>query len=421
MRILLATYQDKTIFQTMVPLAWALRTAGHEVRVACQPSFADVVTQAGLTAAPVGRNHTTWRIAEMHPENEEADRAGLPAPYDAAVTAPAALDWQAMQDGYRHLIAHWHKLDNFPMVADLVDFARHWRPDLVIWEATTYAGAIAAKACGAAHARLLWSIDVFGATRERFLRLKAEQPPENRADPLADWLSGYARKYGFDFGEDLVTGQFSIDQLPASLSMRADLDYLPMRYVPYGGPAVVPKWLWTPPQRPRVALTLGTTATDRFAGYTVDVQDILDALADLDIELVATIAENQRHKAPRVPDNTRVVSYVPLHALTPTCAAVINHAGPGTFLTTALHGVPQLTVPWEFDAPELARRAAGQGATLMLLGDRATGQAVRESVLRLLNEPAFRERAHDLRDEIHAQPTPNQLAPQLEKRAAEHR
>ncbi|WP_343974653.1 glycosyltransferase, partial [Streptosporangium amethystogenes] len=93
----------------------------------------------------------------------------------------------------------------------------------------------------------------------------------------------------------------------------------------------------------------------------------------------------------------------------------------GTFLTTALHGVPQLTVPWDFDEPELARRAARQGGTLTIRPDRATGQAVRESVLRLLNEPAFRERAHDLRDEIHAQPTPNQLAPQLEKRAAEHR
>jgi UDP:flavonoid glycosyltransferase YjiC (YdhE family) len=194
-----------------------------------------------------------------------------------------------------------------------------------------------------------------------------------------------------------------------------------MRYIPYGGPAVVPKWLWTPPHHPRIALTLGTTATEHFAGYTVNVQDILDSLADLDIELIATIAESEQAKLSRVPGNTRLVSYVPLHALAPTCAAVINHAGPGTLLTTALHAVPQLTVPWEFDAPELARRAARQGATLMLPGDQSTGQAVREGVLRLLNEPTFRDRAHDLRDEIHAQPTPNQLVPQLEKLTAEHR
>ncbi|MET8054995.1 glycosyltransferase, partial [Streptosporangium sp. NPDC005286] len=207
----------------------------------------------------------------------------------------------------------------------------------------------------------------------------------------------------------------------ASLSMRADLDYLPMRYVPYGGPAVVPKWLWTPPQHPRVALTLGTTATEHFAGYTVDVQDILDALADLDIELIATIAESEQAKLSRVPGNTRLVSYVPLHALAPTCAAVISHAGPGTFLTTALYGVPQLTMPWDFDEPELAGRAARQGGTLTIRPDQATGQDIRDSLLRLLDEPTFRDRAHDLRDEIHAQPTPNQLVPQLEKLTAEHR
>ena len=50
MRVLLTTYPEKTIFQPMVTLAWALRTAGHEVRVAIQPGFEDVVTGAGLTA-----------------------------------------------------------------------------------------------------------------------------------------------------------------------------------------------------------------------------------------------------------------------------------------------------------------------------------------------------------------------------------
>ncbi|MFF8786367.1 activator-dependent family glycosyltransferase [Streptomyces sp. NPDC015125] len=421
MRILFTTTPDKSLFQQLVPLAWALRTAGHEVRVAAPPKFAEVITQAGLTAVPVGTDRPIWRLPQLNPERMEAERKGLPAPYSAAEQASQDIDWQTMEAGYAHVVRHWHKTDNFPMTADLVEFARHWQPDLVIWEPLTYAGAIAAKATGAAHARLLWSIDVLGLTRSRFLHLKAQQPPEEQSDPLADWLGGYARKYGGEYTEDLATGHFSIDQFPPSMRMTADVRYVPMRYVPYGGPAVVPAWLWKQPEKPRVALTLGIAATNRFAGYIADVGDILDSLADLDIEVVATIAEDEQRKLPRIPDNVRVVSYVPLHALLPTCSAVINHAGPGTFLTTTLNPIPQVAVPWDFDEPELARRAAAQGAVLPVRADRATGPLVRESLLRVLREPAFRQAATDLNDQFLALPTPNELVPRLVELTAEFR
>ncbi|MCK7624213.1 activator-dependent family glycosyltransferase [Streptomyces sp. RS10V-4] len=422
MRILFTTTPDKSLFQQMVPLAWALRTAGHEVRVAAPPKFASVITQAGLTAVPVGSDRPIWRLPQLDPERMEAERKGLPAPYSAAEQAPEDLDWATLKAGYEQVVGHWHKTDNFPMTADLVEFARHWRPDLVIWEPLSYVGAIAAKATGAAHARLLWSIDVLGQTRSHFLRLKAEQPPAEQSDPLAEWLGGYARKYGGEYTEDLATGHFSLDQFPPSMRMAAEgIRYVPMRYVPYGGPAVVPTWLREEPARPRVALTLGIAATSRFAGHVADVGDILEALDGLDIEVVATLAESEQRKLRRVPDNARVVSYVPLHALLPTCSAVINHAGPGTFLTTTLNPVPQVAVPWDFDEPELARRAAATGAVLTLRADRATGEAVRESLLRVLNEPAFAKAAADLRDQFRALPTPNELVPELERLTEEYR
>jgi glycosyltransferase (activator-dependent family) len=421
MRILFTTYPDKPIFQPMVPLAWALRTAGHEVRVASQPEFTEHITQAGLTAVPVGRNRGTWRMAQLDTELTEDERPGLPDPFSAATTDPAELDFATMRDGYHHHIELWYKLDNFPMIVGLVNYALEWQPDLILWEPNTYAGSIAAKACGAAHGRVLWSIDVFGLARERYLRLNEVQPAAERIDPMADWLGPYARRYHDGFTEDMVTGQFTIDQLPPSLSMRADLQYLPMRYVPYNGNAAVPGWLRTRPDRPRVALTLGVTATDRFAGYAADVPAILASLADLDIEVVATIAEAHHAKLGPVPGNVRLIPYVPLHDLAATCSVVINHTGPGTFLTTAANAVPQLTVPWDFDEPELARRAAAQGGSLTVPADRATGATVREHVQRLLAEPVFTERAHALRAEMRAMPSPNDLVAQLEELTAKHR
>jgi glycosyltransferase (activator-dependent family) len=423
MRILFTTYPEKPIFQPMVPLAWALRSAGHEVRVASQPFFTDLITRAGLTAVPVGRQSTdNWRrLTEAFPDRAASERVGLPEPYNAAAPDNEDIDWTGMQQGYRHVLEIWHKQNNVPLINDLVEFAQSWRPDLIIWEATTYAGAVAAKACGAAHARMLWSVDIFGLTRDVFLALRARRPPTQRDDPLAEWLAAYGRKYDFGYSEDLVTGQFSIDCMPRSLRTDADLDYLSTRYVPYGGNSVVPRWLSKPPERPRIALTLGTSTTEWFGDYTFSVPDALDALSDVDVEVIATIAASEQDKLGTLPDNARVVDYVPLDALAPTCSAVINHAGPSTLLTTALHGVPQLHVPWEFDEPVLARLAAAQGCALTIPGGRVTGTAVRDHVLRLLGDPTFANRAEALREEMLALPTPHDVVGELVDRTAEHR
>ena len=423
MRVLFTVNPEKTIFLSMVPLAWALRTAGHEVRVASRPSFAGTITQAGLTAVALGRDHDQSRrlaAAGLTPEVLEETRAGLGAPWDVVEDAANAR-WEYLLKGYREAVDHAFKPENFPLTAELVTYARTWKPDLIVWDSLTYAGPIAAKACGAAHARLLWSVDVFGATREHFLKLKAEQPPSEQEDPLADWLAGYGRKYGFEFTEDMTTGDFTIDQLPASLQLDTGLPRVPMRYVPYGGAATVPGWLRQPPDRPRVALTLGTTATDQFAGYPLDVQQILDALSDVDIEVVATIAGSEQRKLTGVPDNARLVSYVPLHALAPTCAAVIHHGGFGTLSTFALHAVPQLALPYHFDEPAFADRFTAQGAGLRIHASEATGREIRDAVLQLLTEPGFRARAVVLRDEIRGLASPNELVPRLAELTSEHK
>ncbi|MFF4224688.1 activator-dependent family glycosyltransferase [Streptomyces abikoensis] len=421
MRILFTAIPEKTIFMGMVPLAWALRNAGHDVRVASQPSFAGTITQAGLTAVPVGRDSDLFRTARMEPEALEEARAGLHSPWDVTED-PTRATWDHMYAGYYDMVEKGHKPENFPMIAGLVEYARHWKPDLVIWNPLTLAGPIAAEAVGAAHARLLFGIDVFGVAREHFLRLKEQRPEGEREDPLADWLGGYARKHGGEFTESMTTGHFTIDQFPASLQTEAPgLHYERTQFIPYGGPAETPKWLWRKPERPRVGITMGLSATELFNGYAHSTQDLLDALADLDADIVATIADDEKAKLKRIPDNTRLVPYVPLHALAPTCDAIIHHAGAGTLATVSRYGVPQLSVPHHFDEPLFARRLAEQGTGLALAPRDAGGENIRAHVLRLLTEPSFRERAAALRDEIHALPSPNELVPRVEELTAAHR
>ncbi|MFI2668075.1 activator-dependent family glycosyltransferase [Streptomyces albidoflavus] len=422
MRILFTVNPGTSIFQAMVPLAWALRAAGHEVRFASRPAFADEITQAGLTAVPAGRDFDLGRVLEWTGQDLfEAVRADLPSPWNV-VNDPAAVGWEELRDGYAAHVEEVEKPENFPILSGLVAFARAWRPDLVVWEPFSCAGAIAAHACGAAHARLLWGIDVFGAAREHFLSLRDRQPEGERADPLADWLGSYARKYGGEFTESMVTGHFTIDQFPASLQLGAgNVRYERMQYIPYNGPATTPKWLWEPPQRPRVALTMGLTATDIFDGYTINTQELLDELADLEIEVVATVADSERAKLRHIPDNARLLPFVPLHVLAPTCSAVIHHAGPGTLATVARYGVPQIAIPYSFDEPIFADRLEAVGAGIRIPNGAATGRTLREAVCRVLAEDTWARGADALRGEIERLPTPAGLVPRIEELTAKYR
>jgi glycosyltransferase (activator-dependent family) len=406
-RVLYCTLPHHTHFLTAAPLLWALRTAGHEVRVACLPGFAGTVTDAGLTAVPLGIDPETTDT----PEDRAAIRRGLPPPYDIAERPADQVAWTPeMAESYDIMVQYAFREENEPLVGDLVAFTRSWQPDLLVWEPFSFAGAIAATAAGVPHARLLFTVDVLGIAHDWIRRHVAD-------DPLRDWLTEAVAAHGGEFSPDLVFGQFTIDQLPAALRVGDRLEYLSMRYIPYGGPAKVPGWLAQPPARPRVALTLGLSAIEYFDGYTVRPLELVEALADLDVEVVATVGDGDRQPG-ALPANCRVVPYVPLHALAPTCAAVVHHGGFGTLSTVALSGVPQLVLPYHFEGPLLASRLAAQGAGITLHSDLAKPDAVREAVQRLLGQPVFRSRAADLRDEMVALPAPNDLVPLLEERAA---
>jgi glycosyltransferase (activator-dependent family) len=430
MRVLFVAYASKAHFQAMVPLAWALRAAGDEVLVASQPELAPAITEAGLTAAAVGRDHNLWRsldrflsprFARLRPEVHDVVRRAGALPFDLADTAPERITWEELSTAYDTLVRCWYRLANNTMLDDLVGLARSWSPDLVVWEPNTYVGAVAAKLVGAAHARLLWGMDIFAVTRARHLALKAPRPPDDRADPLEEWISSLIGRYGGRYSEDLAVGHFTIDQLPDALQMRADLRYVPMRYLPYNGPAVVPAWLRERPDRPRVALTLGLTSADHFGGHGLDLAETLDELAALNVEVVATVPDRERVKLGALPPQVRVVPFVALHALLPTCSAAIHHAGFGSLCSTLTYGVPPLCLPERFDEPALARRVADSGAGLALPMEEATGARVRQRVERLLREPSFGWGAGRLRADLLALPTPHAVARDLQKIVGEHR
>ncbi|MFE1103488.1 activator-dependent family glycosyltransferase [Nocardiopsis alba] len=420
MRVVIAAQAERTHFLGLVPLAWALRSAGHEVVVASQPELAGAVSAAGLPFAPVGRDHHFGRISRRFASG------GLPL-LDFGEEDETRLTWRHLRDGHRQLVPFWWRMVNEPMAGDLVDLCRTWRPDLVVWEPTTFAGAVAASACGAAHVRFLWSVDLFARMRGLFLGRMEEQAPGDREDPLGGWLSGLAARYGVEFDEELVVGQATIDQVPDSLRIPVDdrlgVRYLGMRFVPYNGRAVVPAWLREKPDGRRLCLTLGTSATDRFGGYTLPLGRVLEALGEVDAEVVATVPLKARQDLGAVPSNVRLVDYVPLHALAATSTATINHGGPGTVFTMAAHAVPQVIVGRArlFDEPVLARRMAETGAAVAPEPERVDPLTLHEGAVRALEDDSLTHGALALRERMDSQHAPAAIVELLERHTVERR
>ncbi|PRY01745.1 activator-dependent family glycosyltransferase [Allonocardiopsis opalescens] len=416
MRVLVTSFAHSSHFGCMVPPAWALRAAGHEVQVLSQPALTAAVTGAGLTAVPVGTDDFL-AIAEAQMQGG----AALPPEARLYGATPDEATWEGALGLENIMIAFPTLFNDDRFIDDVVSYARQWRPDLVLWEPWTPAGAVAARVTGAAHARMLWSLDFLGMARQTFTTLRDRQPEAHREDPLAEWLTWTVERYGGDFDEELVTGQWTISTMPPSLRLPVDLPVLDMRYIPYNGAAVVPDWLREPAKRPRVCLTLGETGRTTLPGDSFSPPLLVEALADLDIELIATLDESQRGSLERVPDNTRIVDFVPLHALLPSCSLVISHAGAGSFNTALYNGVPQLLIADLLDAPLKARGLAERGAGLAFHPEGLDVEQVRAGVVRMLAESSFTEEAARLREELHALPTPAQLVPELERLVERHR
>ncbi|WP_329619121.1 activator-dependent family glycosyltransferase [Streptomyces sp. NBC_01255] len=431
MRVLIVSWPWRTHFQPMVPLGWALQAAGHEVRVSSSPDLVESLTASGLMAVPAGPPDVLKTMYEQFTEEQvelvrTLEQLGSRDDFffDFALDTEGALTWDRLRLRTRYF-TQILKGVNDAMVEELVDYCRWWKPDLVVWEWMSHAGAIVARATGAASARIRSEIDVDAWSRRAFLQLREQQPPQEREDALADWLGRWSERFEKPYSEEMVTGHFTIEHMLGSMRLDSDVPHVPLRYVSYHGPAVVPQWARRAPAKRRVLATFGISQNKGKEYQAVSVrqlQQILDSLADLDIELVVTAPEKVQRSLKRVPPNAMLAEFVPLHAVVPTCSAVIHHGGIPAFMEAVANGVPQLMVgrvvgDIDLRAPLLEKAQGG----LYLSRPQLSGERVRECLVRLLEEPAFREGAERLRNEQATQPTPSQLVPELEKLTARYR
>ncbi|MCT2585144.1 activator-dependent family glycosyltransferase, partial [Actinophytocola gossypii] len=421
MRVLATVFATKPHLYNLVPVLWALRAAGHDVVVASHPDLMETIDRTGLTGVPVGNELNMMRSLT----EQGSDSRGTGATWESLTsgmteTRPEKLTWNYVLGAFTMgCSADYDYVTDQHMLDDLVEFARGWQPDLVIWDALTFAGAIAAKACGAAHARMLFGIDYISRMYDNFRALLAERPEEQRDDPVSDWLAGRMARAGCDFAPgqtaELMTGQVTIDPTPEWMQLPLTVTRLPVRQIPFNGPSTIPDWVHEKPERPRVCLSLGVSGREILGGDFVSMPELLESLAELDIELIATLNTEQLASVTTLPHNIRTVDFVPLNELAPTCTAIIHHGGFGTLGNILTHGIPSLTIPapW-WDEKDLGTHLHTRGAGIHLDPTNTTPTTLKNALHQLLTNPTYHHNATTIQQEIHTTPTPNHLTTTLE-------
>ncbi|MFC5288699.1 nucleotide disphospho-sugar-binding domain-containing protein [Actinokineospora guangxiensis] len=416
----------------MIPLAQALQRAGHEVRVMTHQVMAGSVAAAGLTPVCVG-DPTVPPLGATRQYPEAAIERLVKATAELDMPDEERQPWDVF--AFVMLTTAWEYFPPEvppeaprPGVDDMVEFAQQWRPDLVLWDHCAPAGAIAARMCGAAQARFTPWQDYFGWSVDKYLERTGKSLDEH---VLAETVRPVAERYGLEVDRDLLLGQWTVDALPDGFRLGSSVKTVLARPHHYSSARSTPDWLREPPTRPRIGMTMGLSLRDLLPEKKVcwtHVPHLLDAVADFDVDVVATLNEVQLSAVDRVPPNVRIVDYAPLEQLVPTCAAMITHGGVSTCVAAVTHRVPQLIT----DTDELiTTRYPGSTATAAYVTSRNAGlrvdirnpstEVMRAQIEQVLTDPGIRAGVDRAHEELMAMPGYDEVIPTLQRLTAEHR
>jgi UDP:flavonoid glycosyltransferase YjiC (YdhE family) len=390
MKVLFATWAWPTHLYPMVPLAWAFRNAGHDVRVASQPALAGTIRACGLPPVVVGVDTPppAQIMAEVRRREYGTEGSSMTAPKRQRLAVSVRMA-EAMVDG-------------------LLSVARGWAPDVIVYEPTTYAAPLVAAVTGIPALRHLWGVDVHVAAR----------PHE------AEAFAPLCKRLGIE--EFTPAGTATLDPCPPRLQLDKGGPRIPMRYVPYNGSGTMPRWLLDGPVRRRICVTGGLSLSWRAASGSpaaaggaaeapaMSTACLVHALRGLDAEVIVAVSPADRAALGDQPPGVRVVEMLPLHLVLGGCDLVVSRGGNGTLMTAVATATPQLCIPGQradwASARALARTGAGEFADPGL----ATPDDIRAAAQRVLDDRDYQDAAWQLRDEAHARPAPAQAVRHIE-------
>lgn len=370
MRVLVSTTSGYGHIVPTLPLARALRDAGHHVVWASHEGARASIEGAGFAfrSAGMGIAERSRRLAEVAPELRDLPpRQRRPVVWAALF---ARLEAPARRDALLTIVETEH-------------------PDLIVREPCELASAAIAKHVDTPHMTVGFGGAIPGAALEAAQDSLAELWQSFGLEPRAD-----AGLYEFLYLHPFPP---SFGARPSASTVR---DVSPSAS---SDDEVPPHWcadLGT--DRPLVYVTFGTEL-----GPMAPWRAILDGLKSLAIDAVCTIGREMSIGAlGSVPPNVRVEQFVAQNALIKRSAVVVSHGGAGTVLGAAVAGVPQVLIPLAADQFDNADAVLNSGSGLVLESPELTSTRVAESIDRVLNDPGFAAAARAVASEIAVMPRP---------------
>jgi rhamnosyltransferase subunit B len=152
---------------------------------------------------------------------------------------------------------------------------------------------------------------------------------------------------------------------------------------------------------PPLVFTLGTSAVGA-AGSFYDVSaEVARRLGRRAVLLVGPHAEN---RPPGTGDDILPVDFASHAALFPHAEAIIHQGGAGTVHQALRSGRPMLVVPYSHDQPDYALRATRLGVARTLYPRRYRPARLERELTRLLEDPAYSERAAEIAAVVRSEP-----------------
>ena len=379
LRVLVTSTPGTGHITPLMPVAVALRAAGHTVHWAIATDGGDAVAAMGFEWSPAGVTVPTRRklsepdlprIMALPPAQR---RGPLFAALFARIAAPV-------------------------MREDLTALFDTFRPELVVRET----GEVAAVPMSLARDVPLVTVGFSGVI-----------PEWARGEGL-DALAPLWRAEGLGAPSwDELFGRLYLHPFPPSFDQRPEADVVrdlrPTAVVPTDDP---PPWLaLLGAERDGVYVTAGTEVL----AVTYPWAEVFSALARLDVDAVATIGRHvDLSKLGDVPSNVHVERFVPQARVLEQVSAVISHGGAGTVLGTAARGLPHIVVPLFADQWENGTAVSEAGCGMILDPDRRSSEDIERSLHEVLTDRSYRDAATRVAAEIAVMPTAEQLLPEIE-------
>lgn len=388
MNVLFSIIPGHGHFFPCLPLAGALRQAGHRVQFATAASYGEVIRRYGFDAIAAGLDYTQGTV--------EGD------------------DIRSLDDNIAHKMFVEGPAEMLTSIRSIISTQR---PDAILADSFEFGGQVAAEAegtpWGSVHIGVRTSSAFPGFWPFDFDERQAvrdEHSSLERIQRLRE-SAGLAR-------HRLLEGERPYDRSLTLCMAPPSLEAWPLRWVSHTAHPLRPEihrsdsddgWLeGLPTDRPIVAVSFGT----------------LFGRPDL----VATAARSARSTGARVivatkwdlgldDDLIHTVPWVSTDRLMAVSDVLIHHGGWGSTVAAMASGTPSVVIPLAADQHFQASRLASVGAARSIGFKTLTSDGLQEAVEQVLADPVFLLNARRLQAEIDSMPTAADVVPLVERLA----